>query len=206
VEAEDDALCGWIFGAWSLLPSYDGEPADALTLIRRGQNYAGRSLDATAQAWLNALEARAHAGLGDTRAFRHAQGDANEAIDRTRLEQRRHGMDFNGDRLDVTYYEGTSLMTLRQPDRAQPILGHSMEVQGTGHIKAHSILRLALATTYVQQREIERACEIAVQALDLPSDQRIGPIDQRARDLLRELEPWRSTPPVTTLGERLATR
>jgi hypothetical protein len=58
----------------------------------------------------------------------------------------------------------------------------------------------------VQQREIERACEVAVQALDLPSDQRIGPIDQRARDLLRELEPWRAIPAVTSLADRLATR
>jgi hypothetical protein len=205
-EAEDDALCGWIFGAWSLLPSYDGEPADALTLVRRGQNRAARSADATAQAWLNALEARAHAGLGDARAFRHAQDEANEAIDHTRSEQRRHGMDFDGDRLDVTYYEGTSLVTLRQPERAQPILDHSLAVQGQGHVKAQSILQLALATTYMQQREIERACEVAVQALDLPSDQRIGPIDQRARDLLRELEPWHATPPVATLAERLATR
>jgi transcriptional regulator with XRE-family HTH domain len=205
-EAEDDALCGWIFGAWSLLPSYDGEPADALGLIRRGQNHAGRSLDTAAQAWLDALEARAHAGLGDARAFHHAQNKANQAIDQTRPEQRRHGMDFEGDRLDVSYYEGTSLVTLRQPERAQPILGHSLAVQGSGHIKAHSILRLALATTYVQQREIERACEVAVQALDLPSDQRIGPIDQRARDLLRELEPWRATPAVTSLADRLATR
>jgi hypothetical protein len=179
-EAEDDALCGWIFGAWSLLPSYDGEPADAFILIRRGQNHAARSLDAAAQAWLDALEARAHAGLGDARAFHHAQDAANQAINQTRPEQRRHGMDFDGDRLDVSYYEGTSLVTLRQPERAQPILSHSLAVQGQGHIKAHSILRLALATTYVQQREIERACEVAVQALHLPSDQRIGPIDQRA--------------------------
>jgi hypothetical protein len=108
--------------------------------------------------------------------------------------------------LDVTYYEGTSLVTLRQPERAQPILGHSLTVQGQGHVKAHSILRLALATTYMQQREIERACELAAQALELPSDQRIGPIDQRAQDLLRELEPWRATPAVTSLADRLATR
>jgi hypothetical protein len=57
----------------------------------------------------------------------------------------------------------------------------------------------------VQRSEIERACEVAVQALDLPSDQRIGPIDQRARDLLRELEAWRTAPAVKTLAERLAT-
>jgi transcriptional regulator with XRE-family HTH domain len=206
VEAEDDALCGWIFGAWSLLPSYDGEPAEALTLIRRGQNRARQSMDVTAQAWLSALEARAHAGLGDARAFRQAQDQANGGIDHTHPEQRRHGMDFDGDHLDVTYYEGTSLVTLRQPEAAQPILGHSLEVQGQGHIKAHSILRLALATTYAHQREIERACEIGVEALDLPSDQRIGPIDQRARDLLRELARWHDTQPVRTFAERLATR
>lgn len=47
---------------------------------------------------------------------------------------------------------------------------------------------------------------LGVELWDLPSDQRIGPIDQRARDLLRELEPWRSTPAVATLAERLATR
>jgi Luciferase-like monooxygenase len=90
-------------------------------------------------------------------------------------------MDFDRGRLDVTYYEGTSLVTLRQPGRAQPILDHSLAVQGQGHVKAHSILQLALAATYLQQGEVERACEVAVQALDLPSDQRIGPIDQRAR-------------------------
>jgi hypothetical protein len=151
------------------------------------------------------LEARAHAGLGDARAFRQAQDKANEGIHHTRPEQQRHGMDFDGDHLDVAYYEGTSLVTLRQPEAAQPILGHSLNVQGQGHIKAHSILRLALATSYAHQHEIERACEIGVQALDLPSDQRIGPINQRVRDLLRELEPWRATPPVRTLAERLAT-
>src|SRR4029453_12247567 len=42
-------------------------------------------------------------------------------------------------------------------------------------------LQLALATTSVQQGEIDRACEVAVEAPDLRSDQRIGPIDQRAR-------------------------
>jgi hypothetical protein len=45
-----------------------------------------------------------------------------------------------------------------------------------------------------------------VEALDLPGDQRIGPIDQRARDLLRELERWHDTQPVRTLAERLAAR
>jgi transcriptional regulator with XRE-family HTH domain len=203
-EAENNALCGWLLGAWSLLPSYSGQPADALALVRRGQDHASRSTDLTAQAWLGALEARAHAGLGDVPAFHQAQDSANAAVDRTRPEQRRHGMDFDSDRLDLSYYEGTSLVTLRQSEAARPILGHSLNVQGQGHVKARSIVRLAMATTYVHQHEIEQACELAIDALDLPREHRIGPINQRAEDLLRELEPWRSTPAVAALAERMA--
>ena len=112
-------------------------------------------------------------------------------------------MDFRRNRLDVAYYEGTSLVTLRQPDAAQPVLDAALAAQDPEHLKARSIVQLAVATTYTQQREIDQACAIASQALDLPADQRIGPITQRAHDLLRELEPWRGRPAVEDLRERV---
>jgi hypothetical protein len=155
------------------------------------------------QAWLAALEARAHAGLGDAPAFRKAQDLANNAVDRTQPDERRHGMDFRHKRLDVTYYEGTSLVTLRQPDAAQPVLDAALAAQDPGHLKARSIVQLAVATTYTQQREVDQACAVASRALDLPADQRIGPITQRAQDLLRELAPWRGRPAVEDLRERV---
>ncbi len=204
-EAEDLALCGWILGGRSLIPSYNGDPAGALDLIRRAQRYADRSVNTTARAWLAALEARAHAGMGNAAAFREAQDEAKGALDHTRLDDRRHGMDFNRGRLNVAYYEGTSLVTLKQPHAAQPILSEALDVQGPTHLKARSIVLLALATTHVQRRDVEQACAIAEQALAIPSEQRIGPIDQRARDLMRELEPWPSTPAVVALRDRLAT-
>src|SRR5918993_509174 len=118
-------------------------------------------------------------------------------------QRRRHGMDFRHNRLDVTYYEGTSLVTLRQPDAAQPVLDAALAAQDPEHLKARSIVQLAVATTYTQQREIDQACAIASQALDLPADQRIGPITQRAQDLLLVLEPWRGRPAVEDLRERV---
>jgi transcriptional regulator with XRE-family HTH domain len=203
VEAEDEALAGWLLGGRSLIPSYSGDHAAALELIRRGQSHAGRSANMAVQAWLAALEARGHAGLGDAAAFRQAQDLANNSVDRTQPDERRHGMDFRQDRLDVTYYEGTSLVTLRQPDAAQPVLDAAFAVQDPGHLKARSIVQLAVATTFAQQREVDQACVVASQALDLPADQRIGPITQRAYDLLRELEPWRGRPTVEDLRERM---
>jgi hypothetical protein len=62
-------------------------------------------------------------------------------------------------------------------------------------------VQLAVATSYVQQREVDEACAVASRALGLPVDQRIGPITQRAQDLLRELEPWRGRPAVKDLRE-----
>jgi hypothetical protein len=87
---------------------------------------------------------------------------------------------------------GGRLLIISRPDRLD-----------RGQVVARSIVQLAVATTYTQQREIDQACAIASQALDLPADQRIGPISQRAQDLLRELEPWRGRPAVEDLRERV---
>jgi transcriptional regulator with XRE-family HTH domain len=203
VEAQDEALAGWLLGGRSLIPSYSGDHAAALELVRRGQSHGSRGANVAVQAWLAALEARAHAGLGDAAAFRQAQDLANSAVDGAQPDERRHGMDYRYNRLDVAYYEGTSLVTLRQPDAAQPVLDAALAVQDPGHLKARSIVQLATATTYVQQREIDQACAVASQALDLPADQRIGPIAQRAQDLLVELELWRGRPAVEDLRERV---
>jgi hypothetical protein len=64
---------------------------------------------------------------------------------------------------------------------------------------------LAIATAHLQRRDVDQACAIAQQALAIPSEQRIGPINQRARDLLQELAPWHSSPAVVALRDRLAT-
>jgi hypothetical protein len=96
-----------------------------------------------------------------------------------------------------------ALSPFASPTLPRPVLDAALAAQDPGHLKARSIVQLATATTYVQQREIDQACAVASQALDLPADQRIGPITQRAQDLLGELEPWRGRPTVEELRERV---
>jgi hypothetical protein len=119
-EAGDDALCGWILGGKSLIPAYAGDPKAALEMVGRGQSYAARSSNVTCQAWLDALEARAHAGMDDARDYRKAQDRANAVVNETQLAERRHGMDFDGNELSLSYYEGTSLATLRESRPRSP--------------------------------------------------------------------------------------
>jgi hypothetical protein len=64
---------------------------------------------------------------------------------------------------------------------------------------------IALASTYIQQKEIEEACRLAGEALATPPpQQRIGPIAQRAADLRVQLAPWRMTSAVKAFDEQLA--
>ena len=77
-------------------------------------------------------------------------------------------------------------------------------MQGQDRLKARSIVLIALATTYVQQQEIEEAYRPASEALNIAPPQRIGPIAQRVADLRGRLEPWRGTGPVNELDEQLA--
>ena len=203
-EAGDDVLCGWLLGAKSLIPSYAGNPKAALEMIQRGQRFAARSSNIACQAWLAALEARAHTGMRNAPEYRVAQDRANQAVSETRLEERRHGMDFDGGKLSLSYYEGTSLAALGEPHAAQPVLQRALRVQGEGHLKARSIVLLALAGTYVQQEDIDHACRLAAAALAIPPEQRIGPIAQRAAELRAQLAPWRTTTAVRGLDEQLA--
>jgi hypothetical protein len=44
-------------------------------------------------------------------------------------------MDFRRNRLDITDYEGTSLVTLRQPEAAQPVLDAALAAQDPERLK-----------------------------------------------------------------------
>jgi transcriptional regulator with XRE-family HTH domain len=190
-EAEDHALCAWLFGARSLIPSYRHDHRAAMTLIEHGQ-IAGRARDATVTTWLHALEARSRAGLRDSSGFRLAHRKAEHLIARTESSDRRHGMDFAGERLDLTYYTGTSLLLLHQPGQAVEFLRRSLHALPAAHTKAQAILLLGLATAAAQRRRVEEACGLACRTLAAASGQPIMPVLQRARDLRRQLAPTRA--------------
>ena len=69
VQAADDAgspdLAAWALATRSLIPTYTGDPGAALRLLQESQDRARGHVSPSRLAWLAALEARAHAGLGD---------------------------------------------------------------------------------------------------------------------------------------------
>ncbi len=69
VQAADDAdapdLAAWALATRSIVPAYTGDPATALRLLQEAQDRAAGHVSLSRRAWLAAMEARAHAGLGD---------------------------------------------------------------------------------------------------------------------------------------------
>ena len=56
LEAQDEALAGWLLGGQSLIPSYSGDHGAALELVRWGQSHGSRSANVAAQDLLRELE------------------------------------------------------------------------------------------------------------------------------------------------------
>jgi hypothetical protein len=78
-EAEDDLLGAWLVASECMIPTYNNDPWEVLALTQRGQRLAGGAGSA-AVAKLAALEAKAHASLGNDRAARDALALANHAM------------------------------------------------------------------------------------------------------------------------------
>jgi hypothetical protein len=120
-EAEDRDLIAWVLATWSLMPTYNGDPAEALRLIEAAQAAGGRDLSPTRSAWLAAMEAKAHAGLGDARRSAVALGRADRALSRPGSAPNRLGTDFF-DPPRLVGFQGTTFLLLHQPKAAQRAL------------------------------------------------------------------------------------
>jgi hypothetical protein len=207
VQAADDAgspdLAAWALATRSLIPPYTGDPAAALRLLQEAQARARGHVSPSRLAWLAALEARAHAGLGDAAASRAALGRADHAIERAEPEGGRFATDFF-DRPRLAGFRGTSHLLLGQPKAAaQAALADVLALRDPADVKGRSLARLDLAQAYVQDRAVEEACAAVVDALAIRHENRVGPILRRAREVRASLEPWRDERPVKELDEQL---
>ncbi len=201
-EAESADLGAWSLAMRSIVPAYEGDPLGALVLVQQGQTFAGRATTPTRHAWLTAMEAKAHAGLGDARACSEALGRAANALEQPGSSGNRLGTDF----FDVPRlfaFKGTCLLLLRQPKAARTALAEGLALRNASDIKGRSLTRLDLAAAYAQERELEQAHVTAIKALSIPPQYRVGPILQRARQVQAELAPLSDESSIRDLAEQL---
>jgi hypothetical protein len=201
-EAEDRDLGAWALATWSLMPTYNGDHAEALQLIEAAQAAGGRELSPTRRAWLAALEAKAHAGLGDAKRSAAALVRAERALAHLPAAESRLGTDFF-DAPRLVGFRGTSHLLLRQPKAARQALAEVLTLRSPTDVKGRSLATLDLAAAHIQEGEVEQACAAVVEALRIPAAQRVDPIRRRGRAVLVDLAPWDAYQAVRDLRDQV---
>ena len=199
-EADNDALAAWLLGAHSVT-AFDQHNIDkAMQLLDRAHLHASRASAAPVSGWIDALTARAHAAHGNADRARASLDRVQRRTFAIDTETRLHGMDVRDGELNVDYYEGESLLALREPGAARAVFQRAITAQGQDNIKGRTVVTLQLALAHAAQRDVDHAVELAISACEIPEDQWIKPIAARIERLRRMVQPMTSP----ALSERLA--
>jgi transcriptional regulator with XRE-family HTH domain len=206
VQAADDAdapdVAAWALATRSIVPAYIGDPATALRLLQEAQERAAGHVSPSRRAWLAAMAARAHAGLGDARSSLAALGQAEAAIERAEPNGGPFGTDFF-DLPRLAGFRGTCHLLLGQPQAAMAALAEVLALRSPTDIKGRSLARLDLAQAHAQASDLEAACAAVAEALTIGDEYRVDPIRRRAREVRAALNPWRDERPVKELDEQV---
>ena len=204
-EAGDDPVAAWVLANISYLEVHRGAMQAALQAAQAAAARVARSAGITTQhAWLAALEAELHAGLGDAPATRTALQRAEHAIEQARPETRRAGIDFfTPEKLPA--HMGSCFMLLGQPKLAHEFSAEALNRLGP-RAKSRWFVRVDLATALVQQGELEEAVTLAGASLTaLSGDDWTPRLEQRVKDFRRVLQPFSTARAVRSFNERFPT-
>ena len=199
IEAGDPALAAWLLANTSYLHVHRGDERAALDAAHGAVTFARRCTITTQHAWLASLEAELHATLADRCATEAALRRADRAMRLASTEARRPGIDFFSP-AKLAAYKGSCFMLLGQPTQARE---HCQEALALLSPAAHTraFVELDLATTFAQQSEVERACELARETLTRGPDERTPRLVRRVQDFRRSLDRNGSARSVRDLDE-----
>jgi tetratricopeptide (TPR) repeat protein len=203
-EAEDGLLGAWVAASECMIPTYNNDPWEVLMVTQRGQCLAAGAGSAVV-AKLAALEAKAHASLGNDGTARNALAAANRAMTRATAEELQPGV-FGFSPAKYFFYEGTCHVRLGQPDAALEASQQALALyQPTKAFMEPTIARIDMAMAHANKGDLDQACQLTRQAAAIPADLRTGPIMARVHEFFAGLEPrHRGLPAVQEVREQLA--
>jgi hypothetical protein len=99
---------------------------------------------------------------------------------------------------------GVALSRLGRPADARQVLEAALGSLDPEMVKTRPRLLTAMATAHVQEGNVDEACRLGADALEVAERQQVVTNLQDVRKLRLDLEPWRDTSPVRELDEQLA--
>lgn len=202
IAAGDGPLCGTAREVGAVVEFYDGQPEEALRLARDGLHKAGSG---PVGARLVCQEARALAALGDVRGAAGALDSAYDIADDIPAEKwGRPGPSFDTfNPVEVAYNATTALCLLGRPaaarEHAEFALPKLDRMDAPGF---RSVIRLDLALALARsgRLELEQACALAGDAIEISWGRVVASVSSRADELLRVTRSHGEVPAVRELA------
>ena len=121
------------------------------------------------------------------------------------LAGRRRGGDLRHyDATRLKGFKGFAYLTARRPEEARATLSDALATLDGGAVKQRAVFLSDLATTFVHEGEVDRACELAGEATVALTRAGYATSAERLHQFRELVRPWQDRASVKELDERLA--
>ncbi|MET7612749.1 regulator [Streptomyces seoulensis] len=202
--AGDRAYGSYVLVTMSRQAVYLGHGREAVQLARVAQQGVGTGATPVVQALLHAVEARAHAVLGETRACTGALVRAERALETARPgDDVPHWARFF-DEAQLADELGHCHRDLHQFRAAAQHAERSLRLRSAAHARSRLFSRVVLATARLGLGDLDQACALAAESAAQAAEMRSVRAVEYIRDFERRLEPYRDAAPARGYRERVA--
>ncbi|MGW2783262.1 hypothetical protein ACWC3X_18750 [Streptomyces populi] len=162
-DANDRRLAGSILSAMSHQATFLGRYTQAATLARAALMGVSPVATPTLRAQFHAMEARALARTGDVRACEAALSAATKALE---------GRNTDDEPEWISYFDEAELAAeaahcFRDVNSARQAVTHAENAMSGSHVRSDFFATMVLADAHLRAGDVEEACRVAVDALDL---------------------------------------
>jgi tetratricopeptide (TPR) repeat protein len=199
-EAQDRPLQAVVLGSQSFLRRSRGDFTAALQLLDQAKRLVPDG--SIVRSWAMALEAMTKAWAHEPAESLAALEAAESVLDDAVPEAAPSWFDYY-DRSRLAGFKGQVHIRLAQPERAHAVLAEAIGALDPDAAKQRACYLADQATVCVDEGEVDQACQLGVQALQLLGEIEYETGVQRVRDLRVKLRPWWNHPAVAALTEQL---
>jgi hypothetical protein len=198
--AGDRALQAVVLGNQSFIPRNSGDFDGALYLVAQAKALAKDQ--PTIQSWATALEAMTHLWARQPAKSLASMEEAEALLEHAQPDDRPGWFDYY-DPSRLAGFKGLMRIRLGDPEAAQRILDQAIDALPADAAKQRACYLADQATVYANAGEVDRACQLGVEALQILTEVEYATGVQRVRDLRATLRPHRQHPAVADLTEQL---
>ena len=198
--AGDQTLEAIAWGRLGFLSIYRRKFQNAFDPLNRSFELASKSATPTAQSWILMMIAEAQSNVSDADGCSRSIEQAKTLLAHAIPGENDAGTGFNS--VTCLSYEGVCYLRLHKGEAAGSALEEALQAFDRP-TRRRSIILADRALAFTYQKEIEQACTIAGQALDLARLTQSSRALQRLRAVQKELRPWQTKQCVRDLNEQM---